>query len=231
MKIQSEARQRVARSLLVTGPGTAFDLSGRLRMTPTGVRKHLDSLCEDGLVVAGSRPAFGRTPDRGRGRPPRIYSITEEGRDAFDQGYQDLALELLRFLVEGQGESGVSQFAQARAKALEDRYSAEVAAGASTNERVEILASAMTRDGFAASLAPGTGPGIQICQHNCPILHVSEEFPGLCRAETEALGRLLGAHVTRLATIARGDGVCTTLVSEVPARDVPAQARRENVPT
>ena len=50
-------------------------------------------------------------------------------------------------------------------------------------------------------------------QHHCPVAHVAAEFPQLCEAETEAFGRLLGAPVQRLATIAHGDGVCTTYVT------------------
>ena len=42
--------------------------------------------------------------------------------------------------------------------------------------------------------------------------HVAEKFPQLCEAETEAFSRVLGVHVQRLATIAHGDGVCTTHV-------------------
>jgi hypothetical protein len=38
-------------------------------------------------------------------------------------------------------------------------------------------------------------------------------YPQLCEAETGAFGRLLGRPVQRLATIARGDGVCTTHVT------------------
>ncbi len=38
-------------------------------------------------------------------------------------------------------------------------------------------------------------------------------FPQLCEAETEAFGRLLGTPVQRLATIAHGDGICTTHVT------------------
>jgi hypothetical protein len=53
-----------------------------------------------------------------------------------------------------------------------------------------------------------------VCQHHCPVAHVAEEFPQLCEAETEVFARLLGRHVQRLATIARGDGVCTTNVPE-----------------
>ncbi len=41
---------------------------------------------------------------------------------------------------------------------------------------------------------------------------MAEKFPELCEAETEVFARLLGTHVQRLATIAHGDGVCTTFV-------------------
>ena len=69
----------------------------------------------------------------------------------------------------------------------------------------------MAQDGDAAS---GTeqGFGIPLCQHHCPVQHVAAEFPQLCEAETAALGRVLDVHVQRLATIAHGDGVCTTYV-------------------
>ena len=56
------------------------------------------------------------------------------------------------------------------------------------------------------------GIGEQLCQHHCPVAHVAEEFPQLCEAETEVFGRVLGTHVQRLATIAHGDGVCTTCI-------------------
>jgi len=57
------------------------------------------------------------------------------------------------------------------------------------------------------------GHGEEICQHHCPIAHVASEFPQLCEAETAAFSAILGTHVQRLATIAHGDGVCTTFVS------------------
>ena len=59
--------------------------------------------------------------------------------------------------------------------------------------------------------------GEQLCQQHCPVSHVAHEFPQLCEAETEAIGRVLGSHVQRLATIAHGDGVCTTCIPHVSA--------------
>jgi predicted ArsR family transcriptional regulator len=82
---------------------------------------------------------------------------------------------------------------------------------------VQALAEALSADGYAAaaSVAPVAGEtaGEQLCQHHCPVAHVAAEFPQLCEAETEAFGRLLGTPVQRLATISRGDGICTTHVT------------------
>ena len=89
--------------------------------------------------------------------------------------------------------------------------------------RVQALAEALSADGYAASAgpAPAIGQaegGEQLCQHHCPVAHVAAEFPQLCEAETEAFGRLLGTPVQRLATIAHGDGICTTHVTCVGKR-------------
>ncbi len=52
---------------------------------------------------------------------------------------------------------------------------------------------------------------------------MAAEFPQLCEAETEVISRLVGTHVQRLATIAHGDGVCTTHIPHVDrtARPLP----------
>jgi predicted ArsR family transcriptional regulator len=77
------------------------------------------------------------------------------------------------------------------------------------------VAGALTSDGYAATVET-SAIGEQICQHHCPVSHVAHEFPELCDAETEMLARVLGTHVQRLATIAHGDGICTT---HVPRRE------------
>ena len=86
---------------------------------------------------------------------------------------------------------------------------------AKAGERVQALAEALSADGYAAcaSDAAAAGGGEQLCQHHCPVAHVAEQYPELCEAETEAFGRLLGTPVQRLATIAHGDGICTTHVT------------------
>jgi len=83
------------------------------------------------------------------------------------------------------------------------------------DDRIVAVAEALTDEGYAANVEPA-GHGMQICQHHCPVAHVAAEFPELCEAETRALADVLGTYVQRLATIAHGDGVCTTHVPTAP---------------
>jgi predicted ArsR family transcriptional regulator len=198
-------RNRVARSIMENGASTAAELAEQLELTPAAVRRHLDALLADGLI----QPARPRA-HTGRGRPARAFVITETGRGAFHQAYDDLAAGALAFIAEVAGPDAVTAFAERRVAEFEARYRDAVDASV---DKAEALADALSADGYAASVrrAPG-GTGEQVCQHHCPVAHVAEQFPQLCEAETAAFARLLGTHVQRLATIAHGDGVCTTYV-------------------
>jgi predicted ArsR family transcriptional regulator len=205
-------RERVARSVLENGPSTAAALAMRLGLTPAAVRRHLDGLLADGMLEAREPRSYGH---RGRGRPAKVFALTDAGRDAFYQAYDDLAVGALRFLAQTGGEAAVSAFARTRVAELEERYRPRLAA-ARAQDRATVLAEALSQDGYAATVHSTPGPGgQQLCQHHCPVAHVAEQFPQLCEAETEAFARLLGTHVQRLATIAHGDGICTTYI---PAR-------------
>ncbi len=202
-------RERVARSILELGPSTAAVLGERLDLTPAAVRRHLDHLIEEGAVEAREPRVYGA---RGRGRPAKVFALTEVGRDRFDQQYDDLAVQALRFLAETGGDEAVMEFARRRVASLETRY-AEILADSPETEPSVALAEALTQSGYAAAVRESPlGP--QLCQQHCPVAHVAHEFPQLCEAETEVFGRLLGRHVQRLATIAHGDGVCTTFIPE-----------------
>jgi predicted ArsR family transcriptional regulator len=213
-------RERVARSILENGPSTAAALAERLALTPAAVRRHLDQLVGAGALEAREPRIYGA---RGRGRPAKVFILTDSGRDTFLQAYDDLAASALRYLRDSGGPAAVTSFARRRTSEIEERFSALVGA-ADPKNRVEALAEALTADGYAASVRTTRG-GDQICQHHCPVAHVAAEFPQLCEAETEVFARLLGRHVQRLATIAHGDGVCTTNIPHPVNRDSVSTAR------
>lgn len=212
---ERDTRAQVARLILEHGPVTASTLGERVGLTPAAIRRHLDALLADGLIeIRRARPQARR----GRGRPAKWFAITDAGRNAFVHAYDDLATSALRFLAETAGKQAVAEFARRQISDLEQRYQPVVHA-APPSQRVRVLAESLSADGYAAAAAKaprglaGDQGGEQLCQHHCPVAHVAAEFPQLCEAETEAFSRLLGTPVQRLATIAHGDGICTTHVS------------------
>ncbi len=197
----------MARAILVKGPSTAAELADELDLTAAAVRRHLDHLLGDGTLEARDQRVYGQ---RGRGRPAKVFALTEAGRDAFDQAYDDLATEALRFLSETAGEEAVVEFARRRMSFIERDYHA-ITAEQPELTPAEALAKVFTAEGYAAGVRD-LPMGQQLCQQHCPVAHVAAEFPQLCEAETEAIANVLGTHVQRLATIAHGDGVCTTCI-------------------
>ena len=212
-------RARVARLLLERGPSTVATLSEALGLTTAAVRRHLDAMLADGSLVAREAPIRGR---RGRGRPARLFALSDAGHaTAGRTAYDAVAVEALRYLRETAGEQAVEEFARKRMSDWEARYASKIAS-LPLDERPAALAQALCDDGYAATVHEG-GIGVQVCQHHCPVQHVAEEFPALCEAETEAIGRLVGRHVQRLATIAHGDGVCTTHIPLIPLTPVTSE--------
>lgn len=206
-------RSRVAQMLLEHGAATAAELAERLELTPAAVRRHLDHLIADGTIAARASRSYGQ---RGRGRPAKVFAITPRGRDQFTHTYDELAVSALRFLADHGGDDAVRRFADHRLGGLERQY-ADRLADVPLDQRPAALAEALSADGYAASTS-STPHGTQMCQHHCPVAHVAAEFPEMCEAEAEMFSRLLGTHVQRLATIAHGDGVCTTHLPTTPEK-------------
>lgn len=208
-------RDAIARLILEHGPATASTLSQALALTPAGIRRHLDLLVADGILEA-------RDPRdssiRGRGRPSKVFLMTDVGRAKFEHTYDDLAVSALKFMATHSGDHLVAAFAESRAQEIEAKateyFSQHVNMVSDKKDAVAALADFLTEQGYAASVEE-RGTGEEICQHHCPIAHVAAAYPQLCEAETQAFSRLLGTHVQRLATIAHGDGVCTTYIPQL----------------
>ena len=89
-------RDRVARLLLELGPSTAATLGDRLGLSPAAIRRHLDAMVEQGTLTSRDARQYGR---RGRGRPARLFALTDAGHAAAGRSaYDDLAVSALHFL-------------------------------------------------------------------------------------------------------------------------------------
>ena len=215
--VETPTRQRVVDLILNDGPQTAKQLAEVLELTPAAVRRHLATLLEEGILTSRDERVYG---PRGRGRPSKVFVLTDAGRAEFTQAYDDLAIAAMRRLQVLAGPDAVRDIADDRVAEIEERYR-ELRADDPELTCMDALVEVLDLDGYAASVRP-LRAGDQLLQHHCPVAHVAAEFPILCEIETKLFSRLLGSHVQRLATIAHGDGVCTTHVPHpLPTPQIP----------
>jgi len=215
-------REAIAR-LLLHGPLTASAMAEELSLTTPAVRRHLDIRVEEGVAVAVDPSPY---QERGRGRPAKLFHLSDVGRSHFGHAYDDLAVDALRMVRKLGGERALVDFSQ--------QHMHDVVAGitpldrdatrADVQECAEKIAQAFNKCGYATSVENARG-GIQICQHHCPVAHVAHDFPALCAAEHHILSELLNTPIQRLSTIAYGAHTCTTNVT-VPHNSIQNHAER-----
>ena len=73
-------RLAVARLLLEQGPVSAVSVAEQLELTVPAVRRHLDALLADNQACTRDAP---QRKTRGRGRPAKLFLLTEAGRARF----------------------------------------------------------------------------------------------------------------------------------------------------
>jgi len=200
---EAGTRGRVLGVIMARGAATAAEIAEEFMLTQAAVRRHLTALTDGGLITTRERRTVG---SRGRGRPAKIFVPTDEGRNAFEHSYDKLAIDLIAYLAEQDGPEAVDRYARHRFAEFVTAHSQEVSSAISP---ADALARVLTAEGYMATVQP-VSSGQQLCQHHCPVAAVAASYPILCVAETEAFSKMLGSHVQRLATIAHGDGVCTT---------------------
>ena len=101
-------REAIARMLL-HGPLTASAIAEELSLTPPAVRRHLDIMVEDGVATAVDPSPY---QERGRGRPAKLFHLSDTGRSHFGHAYDDLAVDALRMVRKLGGERALVEFAQ-----------------------------------------------------------------------------------------------------------------------
>lgn len=205
-----ETRAAVMRLLLTHGPATAAQLAAQLSVTGTAIRRHLDILVQEDAVTTRRQP---QAAPRERGRPARVYMLTDVGRQHFPHEYDDLAADMIDYLVQTQGEEALTDFARHRAETIVATVRPQLDAATSVAERMRILADALQDSGYVPSLR-SVGQGAQLSQHHCPISHVAARYPQFCEQELHVFSQVLQTHAQRVATIARGDSFCTTFVPD-----------------
>ncbi len=193
-------RREILQFLKRNGEANTEALSAHTRITPSGARQHLAALEQDGFITC-------RDDRDGRGRPRKIYALTDAGDGLFPRAYEGLTNELLDYLNEENPDLLMRIFDRRGHRRL-DRASVRIA-GLSFAGKVAELAAILDEDGYLADFIARPDGSYLIREHNCAVLAIAERHQHACSSELEFLQALLPeATVTRVAHRIAGGHFC-----------------------
>ena len=183
------------------GPQSAAELGEQLQMTSMGARQHLLTLEQEGWVTFSDEA-------RGRGRPVRLWQLTEQAWQRFPDSHSELTLQLIDNIQQLFGEVGMERLIQQREQQQLGRYQAQLTQLALA-DRLTALKEQRTREGYMADMRQEEDGSWLLWESHCPICAAARACRGFCRSELEMFRQLLApAQVEREQYLLDGDHRC-----------------------
>lgn len=165
----------------------AHDMAEALGLTTMAVRLHLYELEKEGIVISRDEP-------RGRGRPVKIWSLTEEAARVFPDAHQGLAVELIKSVEGLFGADGLNKVIAQHGANQRATYGKKLDGAKSLGERLKRLAKARADEGYMAEVRRDGADWLFIENH-CPICSAAKTCTRLCANELAVFQDVLGKDV------------------------------------
>jgi predicted ArsR family transcriptional regulator len=198
------SRQRILGYIQAYRSASVLELSRVLHVTPANIRHHLDILLEQGVVLVVSQRLA-----RGRGRPARIYGLTQQfSSHNLSRLASALLHEHLADQPPGQSQEAIARLAE---RILGEAVPAShVGGGSSLSVLLLHAVQVMNEMNYQARWEAHPGAPRVIFQH-CPYLAILPEHPELCQLDVRLLENMLHREVVltdRLVSDAAGQRHC-----------------------
>ena len=170
------------------GELSAPELGERLGVTAMAARLHLFELEEEGLVSARSEP-------RGRGRPTKLWALTDAAARIFPDAHQSLAVEMIKSVEQLFGAEGLAKVVKKHGDMQRKTYREKMKTIKSPGERVKKLAGLRSQEGYMAE-AKRDGRDWLLIENHCPICSAAKACTGICNGELKVFQDVLGPEVS-----------------------------------
>lgn len=198
----AKGRRRIQEILKTDGPQEAATLADMLGVSAMAVRQHLYAMQDEKLVTYTEEP-------RPKGRPAKIWQLTEEANKFFPDAHAELTISLIDVMKETFGEDGLDRFLDARAVKQSADYRNRMAEATDLRSRLIKLAEIREGEGYMACVAEDD-EGYLFVENHCPICVAAHACSGLCAMELQVFRNVMGedVDVTRTDHILAGARRC-----------------------
>lgn len=183
-------------------------IAEEMEVTNEGARFHLLKLEKDGLVQAKSKA-------EGRGRPKKIWSLTQKGHGRFPDTHADMTVNLIEMMRQNLGEDAVQEVVKANEQRTLSEYKAALKGCDTLKDKIAKLTEVRRREGYMAEYKK-VEDGFLFIENHCPICAAAETCQQFCKAELNIFKSVLGEEVDikREEHIIKGARRCAYRITE-----------------
>ena len=169
-----------------------------LQLAKTTIRQHLSNLQDQGFVET-------RNKRHGRGRPRKMYRLTDKAGVFFPSREAELLQHLLEFLRDTGREDVIDEFLSRETQRIAAEIREEL--GPSDSFDLSQVQQALAERGFLPRCRrEGDDVVVELC--NCPFAAAVDVTQEVCHKEKSILESLLDGPVEREAFMPDGDPCC-----------------------
>jgi len=204
-----QRQQSLLKALLHSSVGLTVDeLAKELAISRNAVNQHLASLEGNGFIKNTSMSSTG-------GRPSKIYTLTDEGKELFPRHYALFSNLLIRLLKEKMGEQTLKVYLTELGHQLADEFRGRMRDKTSFADRVTELASIMYELGYEAEAKQREDGLHEIVASNCVFHKLAEECNTVCELDLALMSSVLDkASINHQECMAKGASCCRFFISE-----------------
>lgn len=207
---QESTRVQALNFIVERGRVTVAELAAELRLTPGGLRRHLDRLREDGLVRV-------ELLHQEMGRPLHVYLPTEEAetrRARYERLTERFVREVAAVPTERIGMGGetlLGAVLHGVGQRIVEEHRSQVTGG-DLDRRVEELTTVLREEGILSGWARTEG-GYVLTNATCPYRKVAAvSGHATCSMDREIIESLLGVPVEQVGRLVDGKMRCEYVV-------------------
>lgn len=209
-RLDDSPRGQIIKLIQRNGPMDIKALRKAMGVSDTAIRQQLQYLLADDMLETTL------VRSSGRGRPSRVYALTDQAQQLFANECDDMVLALYDELLREQGPEVVKRLLAKVGERMAEQYQQQVR-GLALQERVKAL-SALLDDRGIMSDTNEEADAIILHEYNCPYHDLAATHQQICEMEKDMLSQVLDADVELINRIVDGNHRCSFVVRREAAR-------------
>lgn len=199
-----KTKEKILDLLKWNGPTSQEHLASKLDLSTMAVSKHLTEFQKQDLVDFDEER-------QERGRPIKIWKLTEESQSHFPDNHPQFASSLWESAAEVLGQDAIQKVLVNHTQKKINEYQSKITADLPLQEKVEILSQLRKEEGYMSSYEVIDETSFILSEHNCPICTLASNCQEFCGSEIDLFQEVLGQdiNITREDHIQAGSHRCS----------------------